>query len=229
MTDLKYTVPIVFLCVLGACGNAVLQHTEMIGYEQGKKRIEYTAELFRTTLSAGGKGYRLETHIRYSRGIRDRLETIKTQYMKQDFTLDRVEKKRIHNEVVTETKFYLEGGNVVFWQKMGDEAPVEEKIPVEGKVFSELHPLLYAKELNQPGAEKSYPVFQESTREIRPLAVRQVGSQTVHEDGETYPAIHYQIQAAGRPPGEFHDYFVDPETKQIVKIDTGGLQFLPAK
>ena len=44
---------------------------------------------------------------------------------------------------------------------LSPEQTIEKTVRVTGSVFSDVHPLLYARDLTEPGAEKTYPVFDE--------------------------------------------------------------------
>ncbi len=220
----KLVLPIVVVAMILACGGPI-QETEMVGYEKGQKRMEYLSKIY---AGQDGKGYRLETHIKYSKGAADQMESIKTEYLNKDFSLNRVEKKLIRNKVVSETRIHLEGNQLVLWKKQGDMDPEEKKVSVNLPVFSNIHPLLYVKELTKPGAEKSYPVFQEQELDVRPMTVKYIGPKTIVEGGKNYTCIHFKMSTL-RNPKLFDDYFVDPKTKEIIKISSGDLQFVTTR
>ena len=225
---MKKNITVLILSILFlACGSRSLQETVMDGFEDGSLRMKYSSKIAATTLKNGKKGYLLETHTTYSVGDMDRLETKKSTVMKLDFTLHSVEKTRVRNEATTETRYSLENGQILFWIKQGDQPPAEQTVPVEGPVFSDVHPLLYSRDLTEPGSEKAYPVFDEASLTIKQMTVKFVGPKNLIQEGKPTPSLHFQLENIGNP-GMFSDYFLDPKTKRIIKIETETLEFLPA-
>jgi len=208
------------------CGQMPIQDVELIGYEKGVKRMIYHSTIYADKV-AEAKGYRLETKIDYSVGAIDRRSYQRTTYMTEDFALVRSQAERVINDIKVVSQTWVEDGQVVL-RKDVDGKVSEDRAPFSGVVYGDVHPLLYTKDLTQPGAEKRYPIFSEENMSVRPVAVKYAGAAMIDLNGERVRTVRYQIESSANP-GAFDDYFVDPKTKEIVKIDYEQIQFLAGK
>jgi len=225
------TPTIIFLAILamiGACTPAPIQETLLFGYRDGKKQMRYETSIVAEKLEDGERGYQLKTHINFSLGVKETMESIRTAWLRGDFSVDHVEVTRTYNGKLITSKVYWEGESLVIKKKEGDAPEIVNKLAVSGIIFSDLHPLLYSNDLKKPGDEKIYQVLHESKLAIRKLTIKYVGNPVMDINGERTATMHFQLEKISEL-GSFEDYYLDPKTREPVKIDAGVAQFLPPK
>ncbi len=215
------------LAVLGACNRPVME-TVLNGFDQGKRTMKLEYRFFNDSLEGGSKGYRMETLFHFAIGNRATLKRERKAWLRKDFSLVKTEAVKQENTEITKTETWVEGNEIRIRDTPPTGEPTEKRVQHESPVLIELHPLVYMPDLKQPGQEKTYPLLFEDEARVVDLTVRYVGPETIYEDNQAIPSLHYQVQVI-TSPDEFDDYFVDPKSGNILKIQFGLIKFLPVK
>lgn len=213
------------LCCL-SCGEPALHKTVLEGYEGGKLRMKLSEVLQESLLDDGSKGYLLTIETKYSEGSRKRRFSTKRVWMKQDFTFIRSEKELISGDNVSKLNIGNNGKQMVIEREMnGKKTQDFAKIPAK-HILGEIHPLLLAKDLTEPGQKKVYWIFHEELLQGVALRVKCKEKTMVNLGGKRYECMNYGIQNLAKP-GHFNEYFVSLADKSLVKIVAGQLEFVP--
>ncbi len=216
----------VLLLMMGSCAPSPIQDTLLYGYRDGKKQMKYTTSIVVDKLENGDRGYRLNTHINYGLGTKETMESVRTSWLRDDFTVEKVEVDREYNGKTVSTRIQREGETLVIRKKEGDADETEMKVPISGLVFTDVHPLLYTADLKEVGSEKAYPILHEASGTVKSMTVKYVGNPVMDINGTRKATMHFKLEKLSAP-GEFEDYYLDSKTREPVKIDMGVVQFLP--
>ena len=217
------------LCLAGivaGCNRPVME-TVLNGYDQGKRTMKMEFRFFNESLENGAKGYRLETLVHFAIGNRATLKRVRTTWLDKDFNLVKSEVENQENADISHTKTWVDGGKIHIETTGPDGKVNSQQLDHQGPVLLELHPLVYTHDLKIPGSTKTYPVLYEDEARVVPLEVKFLGPETLYEENQATPSLHYQIQAI-TSPDEYDDYYLDPKTRNIQKIQFGLIKFVPA-
>ncbi len=213
---------------LVSCGNGkVVHHTVLDGYREGQLRIKYDDALEEIQLEDGAEGYLLTTKVEFSDGS-DRKSTETKTWMRRDFTLIRKETKIFKNDVLTDTdKTWMEG-KVVRFIHNGIGKALDESVPwdKEAPAVGEVHPMLFIKDLAQPGTNKTYWIFYEPMRGVAPVKVKRGDNVTITLGGKSYNCLRFGVRSM-TGAGKFDDFYIDAETHQVMKILIANTEFVP--
>ena len=209
-----------------ACGkNSLVTETNLEGYDQGKKTAKIQHKLYKVKLENGKPGYRWENLVHLAKGSKLLRKTTRTAFFREDFTLFRSEKTFQKDAQVIKTRTEVEGGQIHIHSGETESSMQERVIEHVGPVFIDLHPAMYTKDVPKPGQSKSYPLLLEDQARIASVLVRFIGPEQFYENQRSYQALHYQIQDHNTV-SDFDDYFIDPESKRVVKIQFGKMKFI---
>lgn len=203
-----------------------LFETELAGFDAGKRTLKLTYRLENTSLSDGTKGFRFDSLTLHSIGNISNRRTTRKALLHKDFSLYQSETTRVINDEVTHVRSTVQGDQITIETSHGQQAPQTQVVTRNGPVYVELISLMYAGDLTEPGKERTYPILLESAGQIVPVTVRYLGPETLYEDGTAYSVLHYELQAVTAPT-EFDQYYLDPESKEILKIQFGQIKFIP--
>ena len=221
--DPKWLLTAMLTILLLGCAGKPVHQSRLIGYQDGKMRMIYTVALHSIPMKSGGKGYRYDFELNYSVGNKDRLESVKQVFMNHKFEIDSSQTRRDHNGQITEIKLQNAADQLSMWKKEPGQEPLEKTINTSSP-FVEPHPMLYGNDLTVPGGTKTYNVFSDSKQEIVPLTIRFLGQKTLSRKNRTFPAAHYQLESIANP-GTYSDYYLDPETKDLLCIKMDPIEF----
>lgn len=213
------------LMVLIGCGGP-LYLTELVGFDAGKKTMKLSYRLEHAKLEDGRSGYQLESEVLHSVGTMSQHRTTRKALLGPQFELSQSEVTRVANDQVSYTKTRVAGSTIVIEKSQNSGPPSITKIDHPGPVYADLPPLLYANELTTPQQEKTYMVVDEAGGVITPALVRFLGPTKLFENGREIAALHFELQAITAPE-EFDQYYLDPTTKKILKIQFGQIKFIP--
>lgn len=217
---------VLILLLTIACGSKPVHQYEMFGYNEGKKQMKYSVTVWPAKSDGGEAGYRIETHINYAIGIKDRRETITTVMTTDALIFRSSEATRSFQGQETVSSLKREGDEMVLTSGGGEETDSKTRVSVTGDLFH-IHPLLYSADLTKPGAEKRYPVFHEASKSVKNILIRFAGLANIDLDGKKISAKRFQIEEASAP-GTFSDYFLN-EKNVPVYIKVGAFEFKPAQ
>lgn len=217
--------PTIILLLFTACGRPIYE-TELAGFDSGKRTMKMAYKVYKEPLDDGQTGFRLENKQLYGIGNVSDRRTLRTAIVTSRFHLVRSDTTRVVNADVTHTQSWVEGDVAYVRTSENDVETASFDVKLDGPVYADLHPLLYSAELTQPGAEKYYSVLYELDGTLRDVLVRFVGPTKIYEEGRSIDVLHYQLEAITEP-GEFDNYYVDPKSKGILKIQFGQIKFIP--
>lgn len=189
-------------------------------------RLEY--RVYRQNYRDGTPGYRIESLNHHGIGNRTVRRMERTLWVDRQFHLKSSVLMRRENDVVSEVRTWWDDGEILVEISRNGHTEKNHRIPREQPVYLLLHPLMYAEELTQPGQTRSYDVLLEEPGLIQPVRIRYVGEDDLFENGQQMHVRHYQLEAA-TALGEFDDYYIDPDTTRIIKIQFGQIKFIPTE
>jgi len=210
-----------------SCGGPVME-TKLNGFDQGKRTLKLNYILNDAKLDEGKKGYKLDTLVHYAVGTKVNHKTERQSYLNEDFSLVRTEVTARQNEDLARTHAEVKGSKIYVHREASGKEDQDFELDHIGPVFIEVHPLLYYRDLTKAGQSKTYPILNDEKGEIASVEIRYVGETQFYEDNVAHDAKHYQIQAVTKPD-EYDDYYLDPKTGNIIKIEFGYIKFVPAK
>lgn len=215
------------LLFLLACNKPAVSNT-LTGFDQGKKRFEITNALFHVELDNGKRGYRYESTTRYAKGSKTNLSTERTAMLNKDFSV--YQSTSTHTKGDAVTTYQVSTNEDGLTMTITDPAGAERNVtlPSTEPVLVELIPMHYANDLKLPNSEKSYRVLYEVGERLVDVNVKFVGPETLYEGEKPTTSLHFKIQAV-TSPSEYDDYYIDPKTKAILKIQFGQIKFVPAE
>lgn len=225
-TPLKLLLSVLILTGLGACNRPVME-TVLNGFDQGKRTMKLEYRFFKESIEGAPNGYRMETLFHFAIGNRATLKRERKAWLRDDFSLVKTEATKQENAEISKTKTWVEGDQIHILDTSPAGESSERLVRCSSPVLIDLHPLIYMRDLKQPGQEKSYLLLFEDEARVVDLNVRYVGPETIYEDNDAIPSLHYQVQVI-TSPDDFDDYFVDPKSGNILKIQFGLIKFLPA-
>jgi hypothetical protein len=216
-------IAIPLLLLLAACGGPDHQVT-LNGFDRGNHTMKFEFKLFRQKYPDGSRGYRLESLQAQGTGAAPQRRIHRVAQLDSNFFLlsSRSERQDAQTTVVIESSY--RPGLLVLTTRVGDGQPEAREIVLDKPVFIELHPWMYGRQLREPGTETTYSVIDEQNGALRPVTVRYSGPTRLLRAGAEIPVRHFQIQVV---PDQWDDYYLDPETLAIEKIQFGMIQFLP--
>lgn len=217
------------LCLLVpmSCNRGPVLETKLTGYDKGKPTFRMSYLLNKAKLDDGQPGYRIEGSFHHAIGDRSNNKVERKQLVKPDFSLVRSEMTNIKNQVTIKTTARVEGSTIfIDIQEDGGEVKSHE-LTYEGPVYADLHPLAYFRDLPDKGMTKNYTVLDDSKAQIGKVLVKNLGLKEFFEGERAITGIHFQIQVFSLPE-EFDNYYLDPKTGNIIKIQFGQIKFLPA-
>ena len=198
----------------------------LAGYDQGKRTMKLEYRVFNIKLDNGQRGKRMETLVHYAIGNRISLKTERTAMLHEDFSLYQSQSTKEKNQETSSVTSQVENNKILIDLTGPDGQVRQTTVDHKGPVFIELLPMLYTKDLKNPGGEKSYPVLLEEEGRVAQVKVRFVGPETFYENDKSQTGLHYQIQSLNNP-AELQDIFVDAKTRGIMKIQFGKMKFIP--
>lgn len=219
-----------FFLLLLSCGGPVME-TKLDGYDQGKRVFKMNLILNKANTADGQTGYKLNNLVHYSQGTKVNMKTERESILNKDFSLSTTFSTYKDNQKSTRTSAEVKGGKILVRHQQEGKPEVTKEIDHVGPVFIELHPLMYFSEVTPQKPSKNYPALNINMDEdkvaVTSVEVRYVGEAQFYEDNIAYNSRHYQIQAVTAPE-EYDDYYLDPKTGNILKIEFGMLKFVPA-
>lgn len=198
----------------------------LFGFDSGRQTMKLEYLVYKQKYPDGSLGYRLEDTLIHGVGNMSHHRITRTAWLDRDFCLRRTESERIRNDQRSTIHSWVEDGVIHILTENDGQDPSESTVEYDAPVYIELHPLIYAAELRQPGWEKAYPILFEPEAAIRTLKVRYLGPEEILENKQSYSALHFQLQVISSP-NEYDDYYIDPQTKKILKIQFGRIKFIP--
>ena len=218
---------VLVLAMCLSCGGPVME-TKLNGFDQGKRTLKLNYILNDTTLEDGRKGFKLDTLVHYAVGTKVNHKTERESFLNEDFSLVRTTSTARQNENLARTSAEVKGGKIHVHREASGKEDLDVELDHIGPIYIEMHPLLYYRDLTKPGQSKTYPILNDEEGQIASVEIRYVGETQFYEDNVAHDARHYQIQAVTKPD-EYDDYYLDPKTGNIIKIEFGYIKFVPAK
>jgi len=209
-----------------ACSSTI-HHNALVGFVEGKKAFKLDYRLSKYTFEDNSKGYLLENLQHYAVGSVSNRKIQRKAWLDERFSLRLTESHRTVNEDRTFVRTLVRGERVHTVIQQGPNTLDEFMFQHQGPLYIELHPLMYANDLTEPGQEKTYMCLDEENGKVLPARVRYVGLEKIYEGGKAHQADHYQLEAITQP-GSFDDYYLDPKSKDILRIQFGKIKFIPA-
>lgn len=209
-----------------SCGRAI-QETTLHGYDKGKKIMQLEYRIFNVKLDNGKQGKRLESSVHYALGNRKTVKTNRVAWLHENFSLYKTEASSEKNKEISTTKSWTTNEKIFVENVDAKGKHHSHEIDLVQPVFIELHPLLYLEDLKTPGTEKIYPILREEEGQIVNLTVKFDGPKTITIKDKVKPCLLYRIQAVTNPD-EYDNYYIDPKTRNIAKIQLGSIKFIPA-
>lgn len=217
---MRWFVAILILCLF-SCGST---HTvELNGFDQGKHTMMFELELKKQKLPDGTRGFILNSRNKRGVGTTGVYEVRRKATLNSKWQLIQSESFVTVNDVVTQIQTKIEGNKALI-QKIGPKKTENTEVELEGPVYIEMHPQMYGTELTEASTQKSYTVLNELDGVTQTVNVRFFGPKVLMMGNEEKQSLFYQIEVV---PTQWDDYFLDPKTLKILKIEFGQIQFLP--
>ncbi len=213
------------LLFLTACGGPMYE-SNLVGFDAGKRTMKMNYRINEAQFEDGSSGYRLDSENLHAIGNMSRRKTTRRAFLGKDFELRVSETTRIIDAQVIYIKSEVKNGQISISQTVDQQPATTKQLSHQGHVYADLPPILYARDLTNPGDEKHYAVLIESDAVIVNELVRFLGPETIFDNGREIETLHYEIQAP-TDPVEFDQYFLDPNNKKIIKIQFGQIKFVP--
>jgi hypothetical protein len=224
-----YFLTLLLLMGLSNCGNQSLYSQKMNGFDKGKRTFKTEERLNETVLDNGETGFKWDTSFRWAVGNKRNRSTVRSSVLNSDYSFVRTEMTRIRDGEQTRVQA-LDVGPKITVSVTGGEAPANHAIDHEGPVFLGFPaPMLagLAKEM-KPGEVRGFDLLLDEAGEIKRIGLRFVGEENVFRSGKEILSYHFKQQAPTAME-EWDDYFVEVATGDIVKINMGQIEFLPAE
>lgn len=215
----RWIVAILFLCLV-SCNST--HSVELNGFDQGKHTMIFEFKLKKQKLPDGTRGFVLDSRQKRGVGSTGVYEVKRRATLNGKWQLIQSESFVTVNDVVTQVQTKVTGNKAVI-QKIGQKTETFE-VDLEGPIYIEMHPQMYGTELTEPSTQKSYTVLNELDAVTQTVNVRFLGQKFMMLGTEEKQALFYQIEVV---PTQWDDYYLDPDTLEILKIEFGQIQFLP--
>ena len=205
-----------------SCGGPI-QEAELHGYVDGKMQAKYITRVFKAKLDDGSPGYRIETVFTFAVGNARRVENANVSLVREDMTLVESESKFDNNG--EKNGMVTKVGKTEINQIQRSDKQIkdaEKNMGINERVFH-LHPLLYIRDLTEPGQEKVYRTLNEGRFVLQDIKVIYKGEETLNQDGRTFQSRHYMVENSSEP-GAYQDYYVDASGKPL-KIIYSVIEF----
>lgn len=213
-----------FLSTL-SCSDLVTENT-LYGYDRGKKTFKLETRLSFQKYADAPNGFRYESTNFWGVGNKNTRKTIRKTWLNPDFSLRRSEKREENNQKITMTEIVREGDLVKIVKRLNGQILFEKSTPVEGPVFVEVMPEMFARDLKTQGDKITYPVLDDQRGTITNMEVRFLGPQKIPVNDKDRETLYFQLQAI-TAPDEYDNYFIDPESLKILQISFGEIRFSP--
>lgn len=211
------------LCI--SCGGTVME-TKLNGFDQGKLTLKFNLILKDAKTPAGAKAYKLDSLVHHAIGTKSNLKTERQTLLNEDLSLLETTMTSWVNKDISKFSATVEGGRIMVKSQEAGKPNETKELNHVGPIYAELHPLLYFRDLTKKGDSKTYPILT-STGDIRSAEVRYIGEAKFYEKNKAHNSRHYKIQSITQMD-EYDDYYLDPKTGNIIKIEFGNIKFVPA-
>ncbi len=221
---IRSVVPACLLLLLCGCSGP-LQSVEMDGYNGDLLQMKYRFRFEEQRLDNGRDGYLETVEVHYSRGARERYVVTIRSYLETDFSLYRVEREQERGTTRSKYVCHLEADELVKTTTEADGKTATTRASVSRPLYRDIPPLMFAGELSEPGSEKTYRLFDTGAMRYLEKKISYIGETEVESGGKRRRVLRYQVQnpSAKEDPTS---YYLDPETKEYVRIEQAMMVFV---
>jgi len=206
------------LLLLLGCGGETLQSVELHGYIGEKMTMKWLYKLESHKLEDGASGFREEHQYLYRENAQKQGNSVKTVFLNPDYSLSHSQKTLTSEGRVAQIDLRIEGKEVVYTTTVGEEKK-EKRAPVAEPVYTEIPPILFAKELTEVGSTKGYRVFSEKSLSFKTQVIKLVARREIKVSGKTRACLQYQQVGVG-------NWFLDEKSKELVRIEMDNIIFV---
>jgi len=222
----KKLIPVLsILLFILACTDLVSKNT-LYGYDRGKKTFKLETSLNLQKYAGEKTGYRYEETNYWGVGNKNSRKTVRKSWLNSDYSLRRSEKEEMINGKSIKTMISTSENEITIEKFQDTRKVLEKSIKSDQPVFVEILPEMYVRDLKAKGDEKVYTVLNDRKANLANLKVRCLGEQSLTVNEESRVVIHYQLQVISSP-GEYDNYYIDPDTCEILQISFGDIRFVP--
>ncbi|MCB1050958.1 MAG: hypothetical protein H6510_09975 [Acidobacteria bacterium] len=216
----KHILWLVFLFCCGGSDHKVV----LYGYDQGKHTMKFQFEVFKEKRPDGSTGFRLESVQSQGVGTISRNQITRVAHLNQHWGLIDSKVDRVENDKRLTIRSNYANGKTHIEIQLNDQTPKIMEVASEHPPLIELHPLMYGREVTTAGSQKTYTWLDEGKGSLTSSVIRFVGPEKLLMAGKEINTLHYQIEVV---PQQFDDYYLEPGSLKILKIQFGLIQFLP--